>query len=55
VSAENPQALLKSAEQEKHTKYDEEASYAGPNFVPIALESTGGFGTEAPLFIKELI
>ena len=24
-------------------------------FVPIALESTGGFGTEALLFIKELI
>jgi hypothetical protein len=55
VSAENPQKLLKSAEQEKHIKYDEEASYAGATFVPIALESTGGFGTEALLFIKELI
>jgi hypothetical protein len=55
VSAQNPQALLKSAEQDKHTKYDEEASYAGATFVPIALESTGGFGSEALLFIKELI
>ena len=55
VSAENPQKLLKSAEQEKHIKYDEEASYAGATFVPFALESTGGFGTEALLFIKELI
>ena len=55
VSAENPQTLLKSAEQVKHIKYDEEASYAGATFVPIALESTGGFGTEALLFIKELI
>jgi hypothetical protein len=55
VSAQNPQALLKSAEQDKHTKYDEEASYAGATFVPIALESTGGFGSEALVFIKELI
>ena len=55
VSAQNPQALLKSAEQEKHIKYDEEASYAAATFVPIALESTGGFGSEALLFIKELI
>jgi hypothetical protein len=55
VSAQNPQALLKSAENEKHIKYDEEASQAGATFVPIALESTGGFGSEALLFIKELI
>jgi hypothetical protein len=55
VSAQNPQALLKTAEREKHTKYDEEAGHAAAIFVPIALESTGGFGSEALLFIKELI
>jgi hypothetical protein len=55
VSAQNPQALLKTAEREKHTKYDEEAGHAAAIFVPIALESTGGFGSEALLFIKERI
>ena len=55
VSAQSPQALLKTAEQQKHIKYDEEASRAGAIFVPFALESTGGFGKEALLFIRELI
>jgi hypothetical protein len=55
TAANRPMAVLAQAETRKHTTYDALAAHQGAVLVPFAIETTGGFGSEALAFIKELI
>lgn len=55
AAARRPRAVLEQAETRKHNTYDALAAQHGAVLVPFAVETTGGFGSEALAFIKELI
>ena len=49
-----PLGAARDSERKKHTKYDSQAKGEGASFNPFVLESFGGFGREATLFLHKI-
>jgi hypothetical protein len=53
-AAVSPLAVAKLRERLKHCKYDAEAANENVHFYPFVMESFGGIGAEALLFLKKV-